>query len=156
MTIINRLNKSLSIPMVLIIGILCSCENDIQQAESLSQKKKDPISKGTNVELIYSEKANVKIKVAAPLMEEYGLELDKYYEMREGIKVMFYDSVQKVTSTLTSNYAIHRVGERIMEAKDDVVVVNEKGEKLNTEHLIWNEDSAKIYSNEFVKNTTTD
>lgn len=31
-----------------------------------------------------------------------------------------------------------------------------KGEKLNTEHLIWNEDSAKIYTDEFVKITTTD
>lgn len=126
MTRSKKLNIIYGIPMVLIIGILCSCENDITEAESLTQKKNEPISRGTNVELIYSEKAAVKITVNAPLMEEYGLEQEKYYEMREGIKVMFYDTTLKVTSTLTSNYAIHRVGDRIMEAKDDVVVVNEK------------------------------
>lgn len=141
--------------MLLAIGILCSCENDVKEVVSLTKKKK-PNSKGKNVSLIYSEKANVKITVSAPVMEEYGLEKDKYIEMREGIKVQFYDTLLNITSTLTSKYAIHRVGERIMEAKNDVVVVNDKGEKLNTEHLIWNEDSSKIYSDKFVKITTED
>ncbi|MCB0402792.1 MAG: LPS export ABC transporter periplasmic protein LptC [Flavobacteriales bacterium] len=144
------------IPMLLAIGILFSCVNDVEQVESLTKQEKIPINKGRNVELIYSEKSDVKVKVTAPLMEEYGTEENKYIEMREGIKVLFYDSLVQVISTLTSNYAIHRVGERVMEAKDDVVVINDKGEKLNTEHLIWNEDSAKIYSDEFVKITTQD
>lgn len=142
--------------MLLAIGILFSCVNDVEQVESLTKQEKIPINKGRNVELIYSEKSDVKVKVTAPLMEEYGTEENKYIEMREGIKVLFYDSLVQVISTLTSNYAIHRVGERVMEAKDDVVVINDKGEKLNTEHLIWNEDSAKIYSDEFVKITTQD
>lgn len=144
------------IPMLLAFGILCSCQNDVEEVESLTHNKKEPNSKGKNVSLIYSEKSDVKIKVTAPLMEEYGVDADKYMEMKEGIKVQFFDSLQNITSTLTSKYAIHRVGERIMEAKNDVVVVNDKGEKLNTEHLIWNEDSAKIYSDKFVKITTED
>jgi LPS export ABC transporter protein LptC len=44
----------------------------------------------------------------------------------------------------------------IVEAKKNVVVINEKNEKLNTEHLIWNEKTKKIYSDEFVKITTPD
>ena len=74
--------------------------------------------------------------------------------MTEGIKVLFYDSLLNVASTLTSNYAIQQVSKKIMEAKNNVVVINDKGEKLNTEHLIWNEDSSKIYSDVFVKITT--
>lgn len=141
--------------MLLAFGILCSCENDVKQVESFA-KKKIPISRGKNVKLIYSEKSDVKIEISAPLMEEYGTDESKYVEMTEGIKVLFYDSLLNITSTLTSKYAIHRTGERIMEAKNDVVVINDKGEQLNTEHLIWNEDSAKIYSHEFVKITTKD
>lgn len=144
------------IPMLLAFGILYSCENDVNEIESLSNNKKKPISTGKKVEFIYSEKANVKVKISAPLMEEYGEEENKYMEMTHGIKVLFYDSLNNVASTLTSNYAIHRVSENIMEAKDDVVVVNDKGEVLNTEHLIWLEDSSKIYTEEFVKITTED
>ncbi len=143
------------IPVLFAFGILCSCENDVTEIESLANKKKPPISKGKNVEFIYSEKSDVKVKITAPLMEEYGEE-NKYMEMTEGIKVLFYDSLLNIASTLTSNYAIHRVSKNIMEAKDDVVVVNDKGEVLNTEHLIWMEDSSKIYTEEFVTITTED
>ena len=43
-----------------------------------------------------------------------------------------------------------------MEARKNVVVVNEKGETLNTEHLIWDERSEKLKSDEFVKITRKD
>ncbi|HRG51298.1 MAG TPA: LPS export ABC transporter periplasmic protein LptC, partial [Bacteroidia bacterium] len=43
-----------------------------------------------------------------------------------------------------------------MEAKRNVVVINVKGEKLNTEHLIWDAVTKKIYTKEFVKITTKD
>lgn len=144
------------IPLLFSIGIICfSCENDIKEVEQLTKIENVPLKKGKNVELIYSEDAAVKIKVTAPKMEEYTNE-DPYLEMSEGIKVVFYDSLKQVNTTLTANYAIHRIAKNTMEAKNDVVVVNEKGEQLNTEHLVWSQDSAKIYSNEFVKITTTD
>jgi len=142
------------IPMLFVFGILYSCENDIAAVEALTNIKKVPINKGKNVELIYSEKAAVKIKIIAPLSEEYNEKDNHYIEMSEGIKVLFFDSLLNVASTLTSNYAIQQVSKKIMEAKDNVVVINDKGEKLNTEHLIWNEDSSKIYSDVFVKITT--
>ncbi len=150
------LNRIKIIPVLFAFGILCSCENDVDEITSIVNKEKEPVRTGRNVEWIYSEKSNVKIKITAPLMEEYDEGEDKYMEMTEGIKVLFYDSLLNVASTLTSNYAIHRVSKNVMEAKNDVVVINDKGEVLNTEHLIWLEDSAKIYTEEFVKITTED
>ncbi|NCP44894.1 MAG: LPS export ABC transporter periplasmic protein LptC [Flavobacteriales bacterium] len=142
--------------MLFAFGIICySCENDIKEVESITQKAIRPIKNGTNVEFLYSEKAVVKLKITAPKMEEYG-GVNHYLEMKDGIKVVFFDSLKNVNTTLTANYAIHRVAENKMEAKNDVVVVNEKGEQLNTEHLIWLQDSSKIYSEEFVKITTED
>ncbi len=152
-----RFHNRIIIPLLFFsIGIICfGCENDLKEVEQLTQKEKLPLKKGKNVQLIYSEKAAVKIKVSAPKMEEYASE-NPYLEMSEGIEVIFFDSLKQVNTTLTANYAIHRINENIMEAKNDVVVVNEKGEKLNTEHLVWKQDSAKIYSDEFVKITTED
>jgi LPS export ABC transporter protein LptC len=42
---------------------------------------------------------------------------------------------------------------KILEAKNDVVVINENGEKLNTEQLFWDQKEQKITSNTFVKIT---
>jgi len=41
-----------------------------------------------------------------------------------------------------------------MEAKNNVIVTNIKGEILNTEHLIWDQNKKIIYSDVFVKITT--
>lgn len=41
-----------------------------------------------------------------------------------------------------------------MEAKDNVVVINDKGERLNTEHLVWDKKTGKITSDVFVEITT--
>ncbi len=43
-----------------------------------------------------------------------------------------------------------------MIARKDVVMINNKNEKINTEVLVWDRRKAQIYSNEFVKITTED
>lgn len=154
-SMINRNSISYLIPVIFIIGILYSCKNDLEEVNALTAKTNQPIRTGKNIELIYSEKATAKIKVKAPQMREFAGEKN-YMEMPIGIEVFFYDSLQKVSTTLTANYAINWISEHKMEAKNDVVVVNEKGEQLNTEHLVWMQDSAKIYSDQFVKITTAD
>ena len=59
-----------------------------------------------------------------------------------------------MVSKLDARYAIHYEQERRWIAKNDVVVVNQKGERLNTEKLMWDENSGKLRSDEFVKITT--
>jgi len=143
------------IPMLLVFGIIAACENDLKEVKTITKLSDSAIRNGKNITLIYSEKGDVKIKIQAKKMEEY-VGKKHYIEMTDGIKVLFYNADKKVSSTLTSKYAIQKIDEKIIETKNDVVVVNDKGEKLNTEHLIWLQDSAKIYSNEFVKITTAD
>ena len=79
--------------------------------------------------------------------------------MPKGMDVFFYDRFGKEQSKLTANYGIgYETDNRIntMEAKGNVVVVNLKGDRLNTEHLTWNSQTKKVYTDEFVKITTKD
>ena len=132
---------------------LCSCENDIETINIITSRNKFPSESGKNMEVIYSDSAKVKLKLTSPQMDRYSGP-SPYIELPKGVKVEFYDDSMKVKSKLTANYAIRYENERKMEAKRDVVVVNEKGEKLNTEHLIWDELKQRIYTSEFVKITT--
>ena len=59
-------------------------------------------------------------------------------------------------SELKANYAIHYENERRWEARKDVVVVNSKGERLNTEKLIWDERKEKLSSDQHVKISTAE
>jgi hypothetical protein len=79
-----------------------------------------------------------------------------YIELKEGVAIYFYDSIGVVSSTLTAEYAISYEAEEKMEARKDVVMINTKGEQINTEVLTWDQRTDRIYSNEFVKITTED
>ncbi len=86
----------------------------------------------------------------------YYMTENPYREMPKGLKAIFYDEALNVKSKITADYGIRYEKEQKMEARKNVVVVNEKGEQLNTEHLVWDERREKLLSDEFVKITRKD
>jgi LPS export ABC transporter protein LptC len=140
-----------------------SCENDVAVVNTITSatKKEAPIESSKNVTFYYSDSARIRSCLKSPQIDHY-LGKKPYYEMVKGLDVVFYDQNRKEQTKLTANYGIgYDNGENenkmsVMEAKGNVIVINEKGDKLNTEHLVWNSQTKKIYTNEFVKITTKD
>ena len=133
-----------------------SCENDIKKVTSSSVLDETPVQWLKDAELIYSDSGKVQMMLKAPLINRYNGE-NPYNEFPKGLIAYFYDENGIVKSYLTANYAIHYEKKRIMEAKNNVVFVNEEHkEQLNTEHLVWDEKKAIIFSDQFVKITTKD
>ena len=138
-----------------LLGMFFSCENTVAEIEQLNIDSIYPSQSIKDVEIQYSEKGKVALQLNAPVLHQYEGKLP-YEEMPEGVHVKIFDSLMNVTSELTANYAIKLTHSDRMEAKYDVVVINEKGEKLNTEHLVWDKESGEITSDVFVKITTLD
>ncbi|MCX6291411.1 MAG: LPS export ABC transporter periplasmic protein LptC [Bacteroidetes bacterium] len=134
---------------------LMACENDIEKVKLLGTRDQSPVQSSKNIKIIYSDSAKVKVEMTAPVMNHYVVE-NPYLEMPKGLKANFYDESLNVKSRLTADYGIRYEKEQRMEARKNVVVVNEKGEQLNTEHLIWDEKKEKLLSDEFVKITRKD
>jgi LPS export ABC transporter protein LptC len=146
--------------VLILITALSSCENDIAVVNSITAEtqRQLPIESGKNVEIIYSDSARIRAKLKAPQLDRYAGK-KSYMELPKGVNVVFYDENRKEQTKLTADYGIgfdEGNGMSHMEAKRNVVVVNEKGERLNTEHLIWNAVTKKIYTDAFVKITTKD
>lgn len=146
--------------IITLSAFLNACENDIAVVNSVTSvnEKTAPIESSKNVEFLYSDSARVRSKLTTPLMNHYAGK-KPYYEMPKGMQVIFYDKSGKEQNKLTANYGIGYDNDNkmnVMEAKGNVIVINEKGDKLNTEHLTWNSATKKIYTNEFVKITTKD
>lgn len=135
--------------------MLFSCSNDLEKVNQLTARTILPNETVEEAVFVYTDSARVRFRLTAPRLERFGGE-KPYIIFPDGVKVVSYNASGEEESTLTSRYAINYEATGIMEAKDDVVVVNKKGEKLNTEHLIWDEKKEKIYSEDFVKITTED
>ena len=135
--------------------VLFSCETDLEKVNLLSSIDNLPVETTMDAEILYSDSAKVKMKLTAPVWNRYA-EKNPRIELPKGVHIILYEDSLTVKSTLTANYAVRYEEKKLMEANGNVIVVNERGECLNTEHLIWNEASRKIYTKEFVKITTAD
>jgi LPS export ABC transporter protein LptC len=143
------------IAVVLISTILPSCKNDVQTVLSLDVVDTLPEMTARDIEILYSEKARVQIKLVSPYLVN-KTEEEPLLLFPEGFTVFFYDSAMNLQSTITADYGISYEKKKLMEARNNVVVENlEKGEKLNTEELFWDRDKGLIYSTKFVKITSS-
>ncbi len=147
--------KSIQRSIILIIlGIvLFSCENDINVINSLKIDENQPVESTYNVKMNISDSGHVMMILKSPQVDKYISDRE-YVEMPKGIHIIFYDSVGDVRSTLDADYAISYSGSKIMEAKNNVIAVNSKGQTLYTEELIWDQRNHKIFTENEVKIVT--
>jgi len=118
-----------------------------------------PTMYAREVTIAESESGRIKYNLTAPLLKRYETKQGATIKFPSGFRVVFYDSLQpdKIRTEITADYGINNESKKIMEARSNVVVVNHlKGEKLNTELLIWDQNTKKVYSEKFVTITTPD
>lgn len=111
------------------------------------------VEEARDIELIYTDSAKLVLKLKAPLsrraIEKYSIE----EEFPEGIEVTFYDESEKERSWLSADYAVRNQVERTIIVQKNVLLRNDKGERLEGPELIWDEKSKEIRTDRFVKIT---
>jgi len=116
----------------------------------ITAKDKTPLGTEQNAVFSYTDSGRVKFKITAPLLERYGGD-DPQQIATKGINVDFYDDSNHMNGHISANYAIRHEKTGLMEGDNNVVVVNKKGEKLNTEQLFWSQGKHLIYTNKYVQ-----
>lgn len=140
---------------MIVPGIIVSCQSDLETIEEVTRQDEGPVESLFDVELVYSDRGHLRMILRTPQMDRFEAD-EAIMELPQGLEVVFYDTLRRETSSMTAKYAIHYEDEELIEARDDVVVINEAGERLNTEELIWNQKEETIRSDKFVKVTTED
>jgi LPS export ABC transporter protein LptC len=134
--------------------LIVSCQNEVQKVRLLTQNERIPTEVQKNLDMVYTDSTYKKMSLKAPIAESYPNLEEPQREFPRGIEVEFYDDYGQANSSLTAEYALQLVNKSLWEARGNVVVINTKGEQLETEKLFWNSQEEQIYSDEFVKITT--
>lgn len=136
-------------------AIITSCRNTTKEIDELTGKgismQED---KATDVTFYYSEKGKVSAIMHAKEFIRNETANPPYTDIKKGMKVEFLNDSLEITSTLTAKSARYYETEGNVIVRDSVSVVNKKGERLNTEELIWNQKLQKFYTEKKVKITT--
>jgi LPS export ABC transporter protein LptC len=146
--------KKLLFLSVLLGLVILGCENDLAEVEALQQRLDVKVERVEGVEILYSDSAEVKVRITGPVMLNNLDRTEPYQEFVDGILVEFFGPDETVTSTLVAKYAIRydRKGEMIV--RDSVVWESVENQKLETEELIWREKEEEVFTKKFAKITT--
>ena len=107
-----------------------------------------PLREMENVDMFYTEKQTLKVKLQAKKIFEFQ---NGDREFPEGIYLEFYDEKGILTSTLRANTAFYFKTEEKWRGRGKVEVKNiAKNEQLNTEELFWKPDTKRIFTDKFV------
>lgn len=127
------------------LTLLAACSN-VENKEPLEYT--GPLSEAENVEVFFSEKEHVKIRMTADVAYEF---LNGDREFPKGVFIEMYDITGKITSTLRANHAYFFKSEEHWRGRGNVELKNmEKQQQLNTEELFWKPKDQKVYTDKFV------
>ena len=151
MSVSSRILYMKSIIVLLGAIMILACKNDIKEVNALAEREKRPDMTGENLELVYSDSARIKYRVLAPEYIKVNSEKEKYEEFPKGIHVLSYDPAGKMIGSIKAKYAKKLEDEMLWEARNEVVIINAEGKKLETELLYWDMKKELIYSDRYVK-----
>lgn len=128
-----------------------ACENNIEEIKAFSSPENLPVLEATNFQTLFTDSGQIRFSLKAPKLLRFENEGRDFIEFPQGMELVKFDANKNIISTLSADYAKQFVEEEKWEAKNNVVATNAQGDSLKTEHLIWEEKTEKIYTDEFVK-----
>ena len=137
----------------LLVAALYACNDAPKETRQVFTQDDTAVEVGKSVEILYSDSALVRVRVTGPVLHNYVTRENPRQEFPQGIKIEFLEPDLSVKSVLTSKNAIRQQEKGRITARDSVVMTTIKQEKLETAELIWDEKTAKVYTDKFVKVT---
>ena len=138
----------------LLLGLFfSSCNDPIPETRQVVTQDDVAVEVAQDVEILYSDSAIVRVRVTGPVLHNFNDRENTRQEFPNGIRIDFLEADQSLRSTLTAKTAVRQQDKGLVTARDSVVFVTVKQEKLETEELIWDEKSGKVRTEKFVKVT---
>ena len=128
-------------------ALFFSCENNVQALKEINRFNDDPIGIGYDVRMIYSDSAEVKAIITAPVHLDYSHLSFKYSEFPEGLKVIFLDKDNHENQVL-ADYAILYNQTKILDLQGNVELLSHDGSKLVTDQMYWDSENEWLFTQE--------
>lgn len=140
--------------IILIIGLFAFSACTRTEKENAHLKHLEdgaPVKEAFQVKFLFSENAIMQAQLEAPHAiesKEDGLDVRIF---DRGMHLIFYTPEGEPKSDLTSENGKFKNQFNDAEVWGNVVMINEKGDKLETERLFWNKKTNRIHTKDFVK-----
>lgn len=132
--------------------IVFSCQTNPQKMEALVKDLEEPVVVSQDVEWFYTKNGIASHRLISPKVLRFGGQKE-YIEFPLGLEVFSFNVHGEQEAFMKSDYAIQHLDDKTIEAKGGVLLENFKGEKLETEFLVWDEKQEQIFTESIVNIT---
>ena len=129
-----------------------SCKNDPLLVNEFFSEDEIPVEIIEKSKLIHTENGYVELEINANKIQRFIGDNPRLI-FSDGFEVIFYNDSAKVISNLSALNAVVDEINNLMSATNFVVLKN-SNRKLETEHLIWDQEKKLIYTDNDVIITT--
>jgi len=137
--------------LVLALCALSSCKNDLDELARVDVHAGAPDRTTTDAEYLYSDSGIVRNRLHANKVEDFMAAPGRRTVLTDGMELVFLDAQGNDGSVLTARQGLILPTSNRMEVRGNVVFTNARGERLETELLVWNKDSARVWTDRPVK-----
>lgn len=124
-----------------------ACKEDtISQSNKVVSKDELLIDRADSVTVILSKEGHTKARLRTKEFIQNEEAKPPYLDMNKGLRVEFYDDSLHIESVLTARTARFYTQSNNILVQDSVLVVNDKGEQLKTQQMVWNNNLQKFYT----------
>jgi LPS export ABC transporter protein LptC len=152
---IFKITIAILVVVILVIHSSCTKKNKVENIDAIKDRSLMPSLNATDITTVISDSGITRYRISAPKWEIYDKVANPYWEFSKGIHFEKFDENLVVDANIHSNYARYNQYQKIWELKGNVRMTNLKGELFETEHLFWDENGDRIYSDTIVKITQT-
>lgn len=138
--------------LLFITTVIFSCQTNPQKMEALVKDLEEPVVISEDVEWFYTKNGLASHRLTSPKVLRFEGQKE-YIEFPLGLEVFSFNVHGEDEAFMKSDYAIQHLDDKTIEAKGGVLLENLKGEKLETEFLVWDEKRGQIFTEELVKIT---
>lgn len=138
-----------------VLGLLAAgavaCTNDLDRVASVELSADAPDRITSDAEYLFSDSGRLHNRLRAGRIAEHLAKDRRRTELSEGVELVFFDRAGREGSVLTARRGIILPAEKRMEVSENVVFTNARGERLETEHLVWSQDSGRVHTDRPVR-----
>ncbi len=103
-----------------------------------------------DVSTLISDSGVTQYRITTPQWEVFDNSKEPRWYFPEGLHVEKFDSVYATDASIMADTGYFYTNKKLWRLVDDVRIVNQAGDKFNTDELFWDQRHKKIYSDKFI------
>ena len=131
--------------MVTTMALFVSCEDRSDVLSEIIQDLQEPLGTAWNIRMVYTDSTKIQAILTAPRHVDYTNLSFRYAEFPEGLKVVFYDNLER-ENELVADYGILYSDTKLIDLKGNVRLQSHDGSVLTTTQLFWDAESEWLFT----------